>query len=181
MKTLRILNPELKRILIPVSLSFLLLVLPLAPGHSMPMGKKSNFSGTWVLNEQKSDLGEYGRMMASNKLVILQKGKKMSMERFGTAPTGEEYSYIENYTLDGKECIIPLFEQSKKTATAVLSKDKKTLTMKALMELMLEGNEMKINTVEVCNLEDGGKSLIIKETASTDYGDMTITIVYDLQ
>ena len=49
------------------------------------------------------------------------------------------------------------------------------------MELMLEGNEMKINTVEVCNLEDGGKSLIIKETASTDYGDMTITIVYDLQ
>jgi hypothetical protein len=181
MKTQRILNPELKRILIPVSVSLLLLLLPLIPGHSMPMGKKSNFSGTWILNEQKSELGEYGRMMASNKLVILQKGKKMSMERFGAAPSGEEYSYTENYTLDGKECIIPLFEQSKKTATAVLSKDKKELTIKALMELSFEENNMKINTVEVFNLQDGGKALIIKETASSDYGDMTVTIVYDLQ
>jgi hypothetical protein len=180
MKT-QCINQEMKRILIPVSLSLLLLILPLAPGHSMPMGKKSNFSGTWVLNEQKSELGEYGRMMASNKLVILQKGKKMTMERFGTAPTGEEYSYKENYTLDGKECIIPLFEQSKKTATAVLSKDKKILTIKSLMELSFEGNEMKINTVEEFNIGDGGKTLIIKETASTDYGDMVVTIVYDLQ
>lgn len=181
MNTHKKLFSGLKRTIIPVLVSFIILVSHTVPCNSMPAGKKLNLSGTWILNEQKSELGEYGRMIALNKLVILQKGKKMSMERFGTAPTGEEYSYTENYTLDGQECVIPVNEQFKKTANAVLSKDKTNLTIKALVELAFEGNEMKINTIEVFTLEDGGKTLVIKETASSDYGDIIVTIVYDLQ
>jgi hypothetical protein len=164
-----------------ISLAFLMLIVPLLPGNSMPMGKKSNFSGTWILNEQKSDFGEYGRMMASDKIVIVQKGKKLTMERYITTPTGEAYNYPENYTLDGKECINPLWEQSKKTSTVAWSEDKKSLTFTSLLELMFEGNEMKINTVEVYSLEDGGKSMVIKETASTEYGDTVVSFIYDLQ
>src|SRR4030043_487920 len=105
-----------------ISLALLILIVPLLHGNSMPMGKKSNFSGTWILNEQKSDFGEYGRLMASDKLIIVQKGKKLTMERYATAPT-----------------------------------------------------------VEVYSLEDGGKSMVIKETASTEYGDMVVSFIYDLQ
>ena len=164
-----------------ISVSLLLITLPLLNSNSMPMGKKSNFSGTWILNEQKSDFGEYGRMMASDKLVIVQKGKKMTMERYVTTPTGESYNYPENYTLDGKECVNPLWEQSKKTSTVAWSEDKKSLTFTSLLDLMFEGNEMKINTVEVYSLEDGGKSMVIKETATTEYGDTVVSFIYDLQ
>jgi hypothetical protein len=181
MKTQRIFNPELKRILIPVSLSFLLLILPLTPGHSMPMGKKVNLSGTWVLNEQKSDLGEYGRMLASEKIIILQKGKSLRMERYSTAPTGEPYNYTENYTLDGKECINQLENIWKKTSTVIWTDKKSSLTLNSNLVLSYEGNEMNIKSIEIMNLQDGGKSMVIQSTSSTDYGDMAITIVYDLQ
>jgi hypothetical protein len=40
---------------------------------------------------------------------------------------------------------------------------------------------MKILTVENFTLEDGGKSVVIKATASTDYGDIAVSFVYDLQ
>jgi len=164
-----------------ISVSLLLITLPLLNSNSMPMGKKSNFSGTWILNEQKSDFGEYGRMMASDKLIIVQKGKKLTMEKYATAPTGEAYNYPENYTLDGKECVNPLFEQSKKTSTVAWSEDKKSLTFTSLLELVFEGQEMKINTVEVYSLEDGGKSMVIKTTSSTEYGDMVFSFVYDIE
>ena len=180
MKTKRI-NPELKRILIPVFVSLLLLILPFASGHSMPVGKKVNLSGTWILNEQKSDLGEYGRMMASEKIIILQKGKNFKMDRYSTAPTGEPYNYTENYTLDGEECINKLENIWTKKSTVVWTDKKSSLTVTSDLNLSFEGNEMNIKSVEIMSLQDGGKSMVIKSTSSTDYGDMVITIVYDLQ
>jgi hypothetical protein len=164
-----------------ISLAFVMLTIPLLHSNSMPMGKKSNFSGTWILNEQKSDFGEYGRMMASDKLVIVHKGKKLTMERYATAPTGESYNYTENYTLDGKECVNPLFEESKKTSTVTVTEDKKGLIINSTLDLTFEGQNMKILTVETFNLEDGGKSLVIKATATTEYGDTAVSFVYDLE
>jgi len=61
------------------------------------------------------------------------------MERYVTTPTGESYNYPENYTLDGKECVNPLWEQSKKTSTVAWSEDKKSLTFTSLLDLMFEG------------------------------------------
>ena len=145
------------------------------------MGKKLNFSGAWILNETKSDFGEYGRMMASDKIIIVQKGKKLTMERFATSPTGESVNYKENYTIDAKECVNNISEEFKKTSTVVKSEDKKGLIINSTLDLAFEGNEMKILTVENYTLEDGGKSMLIKATASTDYGDMVVSFVYDLQ
>src|SRR4030042_3245303 len=164
-----------------ISLARLILIVPLLHGNSMPMGKKSNFSGTWILNEQKSDFGEYGRLMASDKLVIVQKGKKLTMERYATAPTGEAYNYSENYTPDGKECVNDLLDIWKKSSIVTWSDKKSSLTITSDQVFNWEGTEMKINTVEVYSLEDGGKSMVIKETASTEYGDMVVSFVYDLQ
>jgi hypothetical protein len=164
-----------------ILLASLLLILPLLTTSSMPMGKKANFSGTWILNETKSDFGEYGRMMASNKIIIVQKGKKLTMERYATTPTGESGNYTENYTIDGKECVNNISEEFKKTSTVTKSEDKKGLIINSTLDLSFEGNEMKILTVENFTLEDGGKSILIKATASTDYGDMVVSFVYDLQ
>lgn len=169
----------LKRTIIPVFVSLLLLTLPLLPCNAMPMAKKAKFTGTWTLNESKSDLGEYGRFMASNKLVIIQKRKKLSIERFSTAPSGEEYNVMENYTLDGVECENTIFEISKKKSTVTWSEDKQNLTINSKLELEFEGQEMKIDSIEILSLQDDGNTLVIKGTYITDYGDMTITIVYD--
>jgi hypothetical protein len=164
-----------------VSFVALLLVIPLLTSSALPMGKKANFSGTWILNETKSDFGEYGRMMASNKIIIAHKGKKLTMERYATAPTGESYNYTENYTLDGKECVNAPSPEFKKTSTVVKSEDKKGLVINSTLDVSFEGNSMKILTVENYSLQENGKVMVIKATASTDYGDMVVNFVYDLQ
>lgn len=163
--------------LIPVAL--LVLALPLLLANSLPSGKKLNCSGTWILNEQKSDFGEYGRMMASDKMIIVQKGKKLTMEKFGTAPTGESYNYTENYTLDGKECFNQILDIIKKTSIVTWTDKKSSLTINTDQVINWEGNEMKMKTIEIISLEDGGKSLIIKSTTSTEYGDMAVSFIYD--
>ena len=40
---------------------------------------------------------------------------------------------------------------------------------------------MKINTIEIYSLEDDRKTLVIKNTSITDYGDMIVKFVYDLE
>lgn len=181
MKTERNHSHGLKRTIIPVFLSLMLFTLPLLPCNSMPMARKAKFSGTWILNESKSDFGDYGRMWASNKLIIVQKWRKMSIERFSSGPTGEEYNVLENYTMNGEECENPIFEQSKKTSTVTWSDDKQSLTINSKLELEFEGQEMIMDTIETLTLEDDGKALVITGTAMTDYGDMVVKFIYDLQ
>jgi hypothetical protein len=166
--------------IIPVMLSAMLLALPLLPGYSMPPGKKVNFSGTWSLNEGKSVFGEYGRFWAPEKLIIVQKGKKLSMEKFSTGPSGEEFNIIENYTLNGKECENTIFEQSKKKSTATWSDDKKNLVINSILNLQWEDQEMEVKVDETYGLEDDGNSLVIQSVSSSSYGEMKVTYVYDL-
>ena len=181
MKTESVNYQRLRRIIISVFVSLMLLTLPLLPCNSMPMARKAKFSGTWILNESKSDFGDYGRMWASNKLIIAQKWRKMSIERFSSGPTGEEYNVLENYTMNGEECENPIFEQSKKTSTVTWSDDKQSLTINSKLELEFEGQEMIMDTIETFTLEEDGKTLAITGTAMTDYGDMVVKFIYDLQ
>jgi len=181
MKTEIIHQSVLKRTIIPVFLSLFFLALYMQPCNSMPLAKKAKFTGNWTLNESKSDFGEYGRYMAANKLVIIQKGKKLSIERFSTNPSGQDYNIMENYTLDGKECVNPFFAEFNKKSTVNWSDDKQTLTFNSILEFEWEGQEMKINTIEIYSLEDDRKTLVIKNTSITDYGDMIVKFVYDLE
>ena len=174
-------HPGFKKTIIPFLISFILLALPLLPCNATPMARKAKFKGTWVLNESKSDFGEYGRMWASDKLMIIQKRKTISIERFSTGPSGEQYNVLENYTLDGMECENPIYEQSKKISTVSWSEDKQNLTIKSTLDIEVEGNQMKIDTIEIFGLQDDGKTLVIKGTAITDYGDMVVEFIYDLQ
>jgi hypothetical protein len=147
------------------------------PGYAKAPMKKLNLSGTWVLSESKSDFGEYGRMWASDKLVIVHKGKNMSIERTGRTQAGDEFTIMENLTVDGKECVNQIFGESKKTST--VSGDKQSLTVNSLLNLEFEGQAMDIKTIEIYSLDDGGKLLVVNGSSSSSYGDMTVKFVYD--
>jgi hypothetical protein len=79
------------------------------------------------------------------------------------------------------ECENPIFEQSKKTSTVTWAEDKQSLTIKSTLDIEAEGQEMKIDTIEIFSLDDDGSTLVIKGTAITDYGDMVVEFIYDKQ
>ncbi|MCK4344430.1 MAG: hypothetical protein KAX05_04030 [Bacteroidales bacterium] len=179
MKIQRNYYPKEKRVNIRVT-SFLFLVAFIMTSFvTDAAAKKAKFSGEWTLNNEKSYIGEYGEMMASTKLIINQKGKKLTIERFGTSQDGENYTYTEKYTLDGKECENIIFETTKKKSTANWSEDKKSLTITSTIWFEFEGNELEVSLIEVLEFTEDGYSLSINQKASTDYGDLENTLVYD--
>lgn len=150
---------------------FLLISLMAAP----VFGQKVNFSGTWMINREKSELNA-DFSFAPDKVILTQDKKALSVERHSTWQ-GEKHQFTSNFTLDGAECENPGFMEGTITkSTAVWGDDKKTLTIttKAPMQ---DGGEMSI--VAVYTL--AGDNLSIKSTANSDYGEMIETYVFDKQ
>ncbi len=141
--------------------------------------KKAKFSGEWALNREKSNIGEYGEMMAVTKMIINQKGKKLEIEKSGTSMEGESYTYTERYTLDGMECENIIFETTKKKSTANWSEDKQSLTITSTIWFEFEGTELEVKTVEILEFTEDGNSLSINQNIYTEYGDLEQTLVYD--
>lgn len=171
--------PKEKRINIRVG-SFLLLVAFLMTSFVTDAApKKAKFSGEWTLNEEKSYVAEYGERSAAIKMVIVQKGKKLTIEKFGTSPEGDEFKYSVMYTLDGKECENIMLETTKMKSTANWSDDKQSITITSTILIEWEGNELEVALVEILKFTEDGNSLSISQNAFTDYGDLENTLVYE--
>lgn len=135
----------------------------------------ASFSGTWAFNESKSNLGEGGSRMVSQKIVIVQDAATFSLARTFTTQDGER-EMKEKYTLDGKESVNPIFNTSKKSI-AKWSDDKKTLTVSSVMVFEANGENIEIKTTEVFTL--AGSVLTINATSVSSRGERKTTLIYD--
>jgi len=171
--------PKEKRVNIRIG-SFLFLVAFLMSSFvTDAAAKKVKFSGEWTLNEEKSYVAEYGEVIAVTKMIIIQKRKKLTIEKFGTSQEGEDYNYIEMCTLDGKECENTILGTTKKKSIANWSDDKQSLTITSTILFEFDGNELEVALVEILKFTEDGKFLSINQNASTDYGDLENTLVYN--
>ncbi len=141
-------------------------------------GDQANFSGKWILNDEKSNLGEGGRAMLATKMTVTQSADKMSLERVSRRRNGEEMTSKEELTLDGKECKNTVRDREV-TATAKWSADGKSLTIASKSTFERNGNQMQIDAVEVWQLTDGGKSLTIQYNSKSSRGERKATLVYE--
>ena len=131
-----------------------------------------DFSGSWKLNTSKSKLGEQFSM-APKEIIVVQKGNDLSVEKHSEWQ-GQAYTINDKFTLDGKECVNTAMMDSKKKSTAVWSSDNKTLKISSKIP-MQDGGEFSVT--EVYKM-DGG-NMVIQSDASSSYGDMSETQVYD--
>ena len=147
---------------------------------SLTFAQKINFSGTWNFNESKSVLsGEGGPRGAAIKMTINQDGNKMSIEKTNRGQGGNERTFTENYTLDGKECENPAFRDNVKKSTARWSEDKKSLTISSKMVFERDGQQMEVNTTEIFTLSSDKKTLNVDYTSKSSRGERKNTFVYD--
>lgn len=131
-----------------------------------------DFSGSWKLNASKSKLGDQFSM-APKEIIVVQKGNDMTMERHAEFQ-GQEFTINDKFTLDGKECINNGMMDTKKKSTAVWEADKKSLKISSKIP-MQDGGEFTLT--EVYKMD--GESMVIQSDASSSYGDMSETQVYD--
>jgi hypothetical protein len=142
--------------------------------------QKANFSGTWILNNEKSQLGEGGGWMLTTKITAKQDESAISIDRSITRRSGEESIFSENIGLNGKESQNNM-EGRQKTSVATWSEDKTTLTISSKTVFEREGTKMEITSVEIWKMLEGGKVLSIDYTSQSPRGERKATYIYDKQ
>lgn len=134
----------------------------------------ADFSGKWKLSKAKSSLNDQFSM-APSEVIIVQNGNEFSIEKHSSYQ-GNDYTSNDKYTLDGKECINEGFQGSKKKSTAVWDEGKNVLTVKSTLP-MQDGGEIAITEV----YKTSEKDLVISSHASSSWGDLDETMVYEKQ
>lgn len=135
-------------------------------------GAKSDFSGTWTLNEAKSIIpqgGGGGQRMGGREFTVTQDAKLLTQTR--TSQDGT--TRATKYALDGTESVNTMGEFESKS-TAKWAADGKSLTITTKSNF--NGNER--TSTAVWSLTDG-KTLSIVTTRQGQNGEVKSTTVYD--
>lgn len=159
-------------------LYLLFLVVLITPSEVFAQNGKVDFSGEWIINETKSNLGDFGGRGASQALAITHSGIHLTIERTGIGRDGQETINVEKLTLDGKQCENTTNNRTRKS-TATWSDDGKALTINSVMAFNRQGQTMEMKSKEVWTLKDGGKTLTIDSSSSTPRGERKTALVYD--
>ncbi len=133
-----------------------------------------DFTGTWKLNAEKSKLNDQFTL-GPKEIIFDQKGNDLNIEKHSTM-MDQDFITKDKFTLDGKECINAGFQDSKKKSVCTWSDDKKSLKVVSVQSI---GDGGDMTHTEVLKI-DGG-NLVIESTASSSYGELVETFVYDKQ
>jgi hypothetical protein len=154
------------KILSLVAVSSLLFAFTVAP---------TDYSGTWKLNEGKSELGQFGARGAASKITIEQKAEDITVMRsLGTVELKESL-------VNGKEVESAGFNNSKKKATLKWAADGQTFVVNGIIAIDMNGQSFELTTVENWSLSADGKTLTLQTTITTPQGEFSTKGVYDKQ
>lgn len=158
-------------------MSLLILLAFSVEAVTIAQSGKANFAGQWVLNSEKSQMGEgggpgFGRMGGGD-MKVSQESNLLTIERSRPGRDGgDPIVTVMKYTLDGKESVnSSRMGDSKSTATWLA--DGKTLKISTSRQM----DTMSFTTTEEWSLS--GNSLSVKTSMSTPDGERTTVMVYD--
>ncbi len=139
-------------------------------------GDKANFSGDWKLNEDKSELGNFGRF-AARSIKVEQKTDAIVITK--TSPSfngGDPVVSDETLTFDGKESETTVFGGSKKKSTAKWSDDGQTMTVSYSILFERDGQSSEFKGTETWSLKDGMLSVVT--LSNSPRGETTTKALY---
>lgn len=146
------------------------------------LADRANFSGDWKLNEGKSDFGQRGARFATKELKVDEKTDAISISR--TTPSfqgGDDVTNTETLTFDGKEVEGTGFGNSTRKSSLKWADDDQTFTISTNTTMDRNGQTFSFSAKETWSLGDGGKTLTLTTTRTTQQGDVTTKAVYDKQ
>lgn len=161
---------------------FFLLAAPLLLCSTVLFAQKPDFSGTWVLNEGKSDMGQFGNIVPP-KISAIQKADSLTAIKTNKSFDGSsETLSTETLSFDGKqiESTVPP-NDGKRKASAKWSDDGSQLTITYTLQLNFNGEAFEVTGTEVWALADGGKTLTLTSKSNSSFGENTFKGVYEKQ
>jgi len=141
-------------------------------------GAKANFSGSWALNESKSNLGEGRGFRSARQLTVTQDGNNLTVARVRTNQSGESTTSTDKFTLDGKESVNASGRGGPSKAIVKWSADGKALNFAITRSFERDGQTTEFKSSEVWTLTDA-KTLSVQSTTVMQGNERKTTMVYD--
>lgn len=142
---------------------------------------KTDFSGSWSLNESKSEFGEFGPRFAARKIKADQKDVAITISRTVTNQDGADVTNDEALTFDGKTVETTGLFNSKKKSTVKWADDGKSFVINYTILFERDGETTEITGKEAWSLSADGKALTVQVNSSSSFGDFASKAVYDKQ
>lgn len=134
----------------------------------------ADFTGKWKLNSSKSTLNDQFSL-APGEIIVNQENSSINVVKHSNFQ-GTDYTIKDKYTLDGQESINESWQGARKKSFATWDDNKQLLTVKSKLP-MQDGTEVSITEVYKMKNND----LVIESSASSSYGVLDETMVYDRQ
>jgi hypothetical protein len=159
-----------------LSLAFLLVCLQ----GGWAQSQKPDFSGTWKLDKEKSDVGTEergGRFRGGmfDSIVIEHKDPELVIKRKMNRPSGEERTAESKYTTDGKENANEGFRGMTTKSKTHWEGDK------LVTESTMETQRGTMETKEVRSLSADGKTMTVEMTTKGGPREGTRKLVFNKQ
>ena len=143
------------------------------------MSDHANFSGTWKLNEGKSELGDFGGRFAARTIKVEQKDDAIIISKTAPSFTGDDVTTTETLTFDGKETETSVFGgQAKRKSAAKWSDDGQTFIISYITLFERDGQTTEIKGTETWSLTKEG-SLSLQTVSTSPRGENTTKAQYD--
>jgi len=148
----------------------------LPPLHFGP--KPADFSGSWVLDEDKSEFGRMGAGFAPARLEVLQNGNELSIRTTRIVESADDQVTEEKLTLGGAESD-SVFMNSPRVTTARLSEARDAVLVESIVTFTRGQTVSKMTTKDTWRLLDGGRHLSIQRFISGFRGEQNLTMIFD--
>lgn len=144
-----------------------------------PVLKQTDFSGTWTLNESKSETGQYGTRGLPKKIVITQNDKNVTITKTTNSMGGGENTYTEALAPDGKEVESTVSNNGKRKAKMNWEEDGKQFDIHFTIAMSMQGQAVEFQGLEKWTLSEDGKTLYISFDVTTPQGSFSVKGAYD--
>ncbi|HEY4301913.1 MAG TPA: glycosyl hydrolase [Candidatus Didemnitutus sp.] len=138
----------------------------------------ANFTGTWVLDEDRSDFGGTGPASAPVRLEIVQQGASLRVRSTRELEFADDRVSDESLTLDGSE-VNSTFMNSPRTTTATLSPDGQQVTVNQTITFAWGPPGAKAVSKETWELAESGRRLVIHRETTSPRGTQKQVLVLD--
>ncbi len=142
--------------------------------------QRTDFSGEWALNKEKSDFGQRPdgkkRTPRSSSMIIEQDDKKLTVTMIRTDRDGKEDKRKFKYSLEGKMTKNKT-ESGKQESTAKWIENGQILEIVSTMDVKRGDMEFTMESVHTWSISEG--QLVIGSVRYTPRGDMESKAVYD--
>ena len=164
-------------------ISLAIMLLFIAPVVINAQAGKTNLSGDWTFNKEKSTQPQGGQggggamRMGGGNIVATQEANLLTVVRTRTGQDGQPMTTTMKYTLDGKESINTSPRGDSKSV-ATWSADGKTLTIVTSRTMDMNGQSTTMKSTELWTLTDA-KTLSVASTRQSPNGEVKTLNVYD--